>query len=58
MTVLLGPMFGYLLLQSPRLICPSLNLSVIDCDPYLLPLYSGITCVVELKFLRIRIWQR
>lgn len=42
-TVLLGPLFGYLLLQSPRLLCPTTNLTVVDCDPYTAPLYSGPT---------------
>jgi hypothetical protein len=41
LTILLGPLFGYLLMQSPNLICPTSQLTVRDCDPYILPLFSG-----------------
>jgi hypothetical protein len=41
LTILLGPLFGYLLMQSPNLICPTSQLTVRDCDPYILPLFAG-----------------
>jgi hypothetical protein len=41
LTILLGPLFGYLLMQSPNLICPTSQLTVRDCDPYSLPLFAG-----------------
>ncbi|XP_023322906.1 phosphatidate cytidylyltransferase 1 [Eurytemora carolleeae] len=41
LTIMLGPSYGFLLLQFPSILCPTGGLSVLECDPLSYPLYSG-----------------
>jgi len=41
LTLVLGPCYGYFLMQFPWLLCPTSGLTVIDCDPETNPLFSG-----------------
>ena len=38
-TILVGPIYGYYLLQVPHLVCPTSDLQVMACDPESLPFY-------------------
>jgi len=40
-TILLGPLYGALLLNQPSLLCPSSSLSTLPCSPSSLSLYSS-----------------